>query len=98
MAKTKQIHVLLGDKMKQSEAEEHYIKFPGGYIAVMRTTDNKYWAHIGVHSEAKGDPVINDTVVESKFGMIESIRTDHHNLSKAVDLIKPDENLYHIAA
>jgi hypothetical protein len=44
-----------GDKHTQNEAGEHRILFPGGYVAVTRTQDNEYWAHIGIHKEYDGD-------------------------------------------
>lgn len=40
---------------KQAEPGEHRIHFPGGYIGVTRTTDNEYWAHIGINREFDGD-------------------------------------------
>lgn len=39
---------VFGDKSRKLEPEHHRIEFPGGHIAVDRTTDGDYWAHISL--------------------------------------------------
>lgn len=45
MAATAKVITLRGDK-SEPESAEHIINFPGGHVAVMRTADGSYWAHI----------------------------------------------------
>ena len=65
MADTTKVILLKGDK-RNPESSEHIIKFPGGSIAVARTSDNEYWAHIEVNKRE----LLEDEVRGSKFGEI----------------------------
>jgi len=56
MAKGKVVHsgdactvLVEGNKNVRPEPSEHMIEFPGGSIAVMRTSNDEYWAHIWVN-------------------------------------------------
>jgi hypothetical protein len=76
---------LKGD-LKNPESAEHIIVFPGGSIAVCRTSDNNYWAHISVNREAvdgAGDR-------QSKVGVIEVIRVDTIDGVKQVEPVDTD--------
>lgn len=74
MSETVKVILLKGDP-KSPESAEHIIKFPGGSIAVTRTSDNEYWAHIEVN---KGQ-VLEDMFRESKAGEIVDSRLDYVN-------------------
>jgi len=72
MAETAKVIELKGDP-KHSESAEHIIKFPGGSIAVCRTSDNEYWAHIEVnHGE-----IINGSIREAAIGEVVGNRLDY---------------------
>lgn len=71
---------VFGDKSKSLEPEEHRIHFPGGCIAVARTSTGEYWAHITVNTPAEhkrhsGDFKEGHTI--SKTGRIVSSRIDY---------------------
>ena len=74
MADTTKVILLKGDK-RNPESSEHIIKFPGGSIAVARTSDNEYWAHIEVNKRE----LLEDEVRGSKFGEITDTRLDYEN-------------------
>lgn len=42
---------------KNPEPQSGIIKFPGGFVEVTRTTDNKYWAHLYI--DEKGEALAN---------------------------------------
>lgn len=65
--------VLLGDKTKKPESAENIIEFPGGAIAVMRTSDGKYWAHFHVN---RSDRVDDTKGLSAAFGRIVGARID----------------------
>jgi hypothetical protein len=92
MAATCKVIELKGNP-KNPESAEHIIKFPGGSIAVARTSNNEYWAHIRVH---RGQ-IIEGTVEESAFGTVVDSRLDYeHPYDSAVDIFEA-EYLEHIA-
>ena len=72
MPDTAKVILLKGDP-KKPESAEHIIKFPGGSIAVTRTSNNEYWAHIEVY---KGE-LIGEAVRESKNGKLVQSRLDY---------------------
>lgn len=65
--------VLLGDKTKKIESAENIIEFPGGAIAVMRTSDGNYWAHIHIN---RSDRVDDTKGLKAAFGRIAGARID----------------------
>jgi hypothetical protein len=70
---TTKVILLKGDP-KNPESAEHIIKFPGGYVSVTRTSDNEYWAHIGVNHKQ----VTNQAgTVEQAGGEIVDSRMDY---------------------
>jgi hypothetical protein len=77
--------VLKGDP-SNPESAEHIIVFPGGSIAVCRTSDNNYWAHISVNREA----VDGAGERQSKVGTIEVIRVDTIDGVKQVEPVETD--------
>jgi hypothetical protein len=76
---------LKGDP-KNPESAEHIIVFPGGSIAVCRTSDNNYWAHISVNREE----VDGAGTRQSKKGVIEIIRVDTIDGVKQVEPVDTD--------
>lgn len=62
---------IYGDKNVKRESAEHIINFPGGYIAVMRTTNGEYWIHIGVNKD-----LLKDVPHLAKVGEIVETRVD----------------------
>ncbi len=85
MAATAKVIQLKGDP-RNPESAEHIIEFPGGAISVCRTSDNKYWAHIHVHS----GETVEDIPHMSKQGKIEKIRIDTPNGVKVLDIRETD--------
>jgi hypothetical protein len=84
MSATAKVILLKGDP-KNPESAEHIIKFPGGSIAVCRTSDNEYWAHIEVNHK----DVLDDGFRESKRGEIVHSRVDRdypHEMTDIEDL------------
>ena len=85
MAATCKVILLKGDK-KNPESGQHIIKFPGGYIELTRTTDDEYWAHIGVNKKQ----ILEDDVVQAKRGFVVDSRIDYTN-GNILDMINfPD--------
>lgn len=79
MAKGKVIHsgdactvLVEGNKEVRLEPSEHMIEFPGGSIAVTRTSNDEYWAHIWVNQKQ----VLGDIHILSKPGRIVEGRID----------------------
>ena len=79
MAKGKVVHsedactvLVEGNKYIRAEPSEHMIKFPGGSIAVTRTSDDEYWAHIVVNFKQ----VIDCIHEQSKPGKVVRGRID----------------------
>ena len=83
--------ILLKGNPKNPESSEHIIKFPGGSVSVLRTTNSEYWAHI----EVNHDQVIDDTVRESKKGNIVDTRLDYDD-GDIINIASPDQ-LRHLA-
>ncbi len=80
MAKGKVVHsgdactvLVEGNKEARPEPSEHMIEFPGGSIAVMRTSNDEYWAHIWVNKKQ----VLDDIHILSKPGRIAEGRIDY---------------------
>ena len=71
---TTKVILLKGDR-RNPESAEHIIKFPGGSIAVTRTSDNEYWAHIQVNRKESGLDI--GGIVEEKNGEIVDTRIDY---------------------
>lgn len=92
MANTAKVILLRGDK-SHPESAEHIIKFPGGSISVCRTSNNEYWAHVEVYQ----DEIIDDSVRESKNGMVVDSRMDYAYPHNQILNIPNIENLQHIA-
>lgn len=90
-ATAKLIH-LHGDKRKP-ESAEHRIVFPGGSIALTRTSDNEYWAHIEVNRK-QADPGMG--VRETKHGVIVDSRVDQRCVMEILGLPGLDK-IEHIA-
>lgn len=70
---------IFGDKSKKLEAEHHRIEFPGGSIAVDRTSDGEYWAHIKINTEeyhAQHDGDFTEAHELSKIGQCVDSRID----------------------
>lgn len=90
---TAKVILLKGDK-SNPESTEHIIKFPGGSIAVCRTSNNEYWAHIEVnHGQAN-----LESVRESANGLIVDSRLDYdYPANPNILEIENMENLNHIA-
>lgn len=100
---------VFGDKGEKLEPEEHRIHFPGGCIAVARTSDGEYWAHISVNTPAEhkhhnGDFTEGHTI--SKTGQVVGSRIDfdHDEYTRRHDLGKPtipklpnEDKIHHIA-
>ena len=72
MAGPSKVINLKGDK-NNPESAEHIITFPGGYISVTRTSNNEYWAHIGVNHKQ----LLEDVSSISKFGQVVENRIDY---------------------
>jgi len=66
---------VFGDKSKKLEPEHHRIEFPGGSIAVDRTQDGEYWAHIAINRPERAD--YPETHIGSKIGRVVSSRIDY---------------------
>jgi len=82
--------LIKGDK-RNPEPDEHIIKFPGGSISVIRTTNNEYWAHVDVH---KGR-VNEDLLRESKIGHVVDSRIDR--IDSDISEIECQDDVQHIA-
>jgi hypothetical protein len=63
---------LYGDKACP-ESAQYIINFPGGYIELSRTTEGRYWAHVGVNKGA----ILTDIAKLSKSGKIVESRIDY---------------------
>lgn len=92
MAATAKVIELKGDK-RNPESAEHIIKFPGGSIAVCRTSDNEYWAHVQVN---RGQ-IIEGTVEESARGTVVDSRLDYEYPGNTGVDIPDAERLQHLA-
>jgi len=92
MADTAKV-ILIEGNPKKPESAEHIIKFPGGSIAVCRTTNNEYWAHIEVYQ----DNIISDTHRESINGKIIKSRLDYNTPHGVIKEITDLKDLSHIA-
>jgi hypothetical protein len=93
MAATAKVILLKGDR-NHPEPAEHIIKFPGGSIAVVRTSNNEYWAHIEVN---RPENVCPDSFRESKSGKIIKTRLDYNRPPGEVKHIDDLEDLDHVA-
>lgn len=91
MAATAKVIELKGNP-KNPESAEHIIKFPGGSIAVCRTTNNKYWAHIEVYD----GKLLGETVRESAQGRIVETRLDYTDRAPIGEILEP-ARISHIA-
>jgi len=69
MARAKVVHSTASTSIQvkgnrgSPEPQTTVINFPGGHVEVTRTTDDKYWVHIGFDEDAK----IKDSRVDFKF-------------------------------
>lgn len=86
---------LLGDKQRP-ESAEHVIEFPGGAIAVTRTSEGNYWAHIIVNhkwadSDQEGTYGAIGEVVDSRIGHASGVdyTPDQESIDQIAVLIKP---------
>lgn len=79
---------LLGDKTKQIEAPEHFIKFPGGHIGVTRTTDNRYWIHVHLNSGEQAE-YIPDVPEFSHFAELLKLQYTGENRMQTIEI--PEE-------
>lgn len=53
---------LYGDKSRKLEPDHSRIEFPGGSIAVDRTSDGLYWAHIAINSSRDPTQIVGQVV------------------------------------
>lgn len=85
---------LQGDPSKVIEKAENIITFPGGYIGIIRDSNDEYWVHIGLTTPELCEPV-GDAQFE-KLGVIDRIRVDKdrdgipYHLAAHVKTAKPD--------
>ena len=95
---------VFGDKSKKLEPEHHRIEFPGGSIAVDRTTDGEYWAHIAINRPERAE--YPETHIGSKVGQVVGSRIDfdygeYERRSKSGEPIIPElpaqESIEHVA-
>ena len=66
---------VFGDKSKKLEPEHHRIEFPGGSIAVDRTPDGEYWAHIAINRPERAE--YQETHIGSSTGRVVDSRIDY---------------------
>ena len=91
MAATAKVIDLKGNP-NNPESAEHIIRFPGGSIAVCRTSNEEYWAHIEVNRHE----IIEGTTRGSKIGEIVGSRFDYDRSPGDVQEIDI-QDLEHIA-
>lgn len=76
---------LLGDKETKPEKPTTIVKFPGGHVEISRTSDNRYWVHIGIN---------HPDSMEGQPGQVHDARIDaigrYVDKSVAAELAKPD--------
>ena len=92
MSDTTKVICIYGNKSKPEPAE-HIIKFPGGSIALCRTSDNEYWAHI----EVNRGHVNEDMHREAKAGEIVDTRLDYEFPHSEIKEVENSEHLQHLA-
>lgn len=64
--------VIHGDPAIKIEKPYTIVKFPGGHIELTRTSDNKYWVHVGINHP--DDPRV--THEGEKPGKVVNVRID----------------------
>jgi len=97
MADTAKV-ILIEGNPANPEPAEHIIKFPGGSIAVCRTSDNEYWAHIEVnHKDGPNGQILEDDHRQSKNGEVVTSRVDYNYPHTDIPAIQYHENINHIA-
>jgi hypothetical protein len=81
---------------KKPEPIHFRVKFPGGSIEVVRTTDDQYWAHVNVNHPERSERFKGDGVQD---GFLTDARID--SLNKHAADMDPgdfaDPGLYHLA-
>jgi len=82
---------LWGDKKVKVESAEHIIEFPGGAVAVCRTTNGNYWAHIIVN---RGEALEDAEGLCSARGIVLASRYDKGH---GVEDLPNDSNVSQIA-
>ena len=61
-----------GDPAKPEAAHAGMIKFPGGNVNVVRTSDNEYWVHVCVNHPDGGFTIKGETITaELKSGRVD---------------------------
>ena len=86
--------VLRGDP-RHPEPAEHIIEFPGGSIAVTRTTDGEYWAHVAVNrgqviEESHGRDGARAAVVDARVDYVAEA-------DRPIGTIPEMDQIYHLA-
>jgi hypothetical protein len=87
------VYELKGDKLQELEKAEHRIYFPGGYVGVTRTSEGKYWAHVGIQKE-------EDRHEGRGVGSVLDSRIDFNykrGISEGIPKIKYIEDVQHLA-
>ena len=70
------VFYVYGNKLTKREPADHRIDFPGGDIAITRTSDDEYWVHISVN---RGQVVKDAGSYLSKPGQIVGSRIDYEH-------------------
>lgn len=94
MAATARVITLYGDPRREPESAEHIINFPGGHVAVMRTSDGSYWAHITREREEHA-PGEAGVFIDSRVD-VEGKHASETNTPEAKGALG-DPNVYHVA-
>ena len=66
---------VFGEKSRKLEPEHHRIEFPGGSIAVDRTSDGEYWAHIAINRPERAE--YHETHIGAGLGQVVDSRIDY---------------------